>query len=508
MSRAWLSGVLAACGVDHAVPPPEPPPPPAHPDLVVVLVVDQLPARLLAAVAPDSRGGWSRFTAGYVATARHRHLATETCPGHAAVSTGASPHRSGIVGNGWREGGAAVYCLGEGRTPERLRAEALADTVTDAGGRAVALALKDRSAVMLGGHHPTAALYFERGGAGLVGEGRDRLGALPDWRCVGERRWEVPPERAARHAARFPDAQLFEADPAPTFPHVSPCDDPRRFFLSPDAGGFVVDAAIAAVDQLELGRGGHKDLLALSFSHVDAVGHTYTPDSWEALEVVERLDGDLARLFAHLDATLGADRWAAALTSDHGAPGSPRRIPVAVEDAAVAAAREAVGDTAEGLVFEEPWVWVPDPTPERRAAALAALRGALDGVEGVLAVVDPGDRATWPDDPKLAEALALGTFPGRSGDLAVLRRDGWQWSVRSRDGSGNLVVDDRGTTHGSTDDLDQRVPLWFTGAGVARGSAAHDLDVRQLAGTVAALLGVPVPRDAEVAPVREALARE
>jgi hypothetical protein len=489
---------LWACSTGAPPPaPPPPPPPPPRPALVVEVIVDQLPVRLLDAVAPGSNGGWARLALGYVATARHRHLATETCPGHAALSTGAAPNRSGIVANAWSVDGSSVYCVADGDA-RLLRTDALADRVTDAGGRAVALAVKDRAAILMGGHHPTATAWIDYAKTGEVrGAHLDALGPLPDWRCAGERTWTPLPEHVAGYAARFPDDQPFERAAPPTFPHRAPCADVRGFVASPDAGAWLVDAAIAAADHLRLGRSGTADLLAISFSQIDVIGHAHTPDSWEALDAMRRLDADLGRLFAHLDATVGAERWAVALSSDHGAPGSPRRIPRAPATAALAAARRDAGLPA-APVFEEPWVWLPPgATPAQRAKALGALRAGLAGVDGVLAVVDPADRSTWPGDDKLAEALALGVFPGRSGDLAVLRADGWQWQER----------DDRGTTHGSTDDLDQRVPLWLQGAGVAPGRADRDLDVRQLAPTVAALLGVDVPKDAQLPLIREALAR-
>jgi len=498
-----LVSSLGGCGTSPAPSPlqPEPvPPPQVHPSLVVLLVVDQLPVRLLDAVAPLATGGFRQLAQGYTATGRHRHLATETCPGHATLSTGSAPNRSGIVSNAWSEGGKEVYCVPPTRDASLLKTDALADRVTDAGGRVVSLAAKDRAAIMLGGHHPTAAAWLDYGDTKLVqGIHLEALGPLRDWKagCAGERVWTPLPDRVAGYAARFPDDQAFEADVSVTFPHTGACDDARRFLATPDAGTWLVDLGIGAVDQLKLGQSGHPDLLALSFSHIDVIGHTYTPDSWEALDALLRLDQELARLFTHLDATVGAGKWAVAMSSDHGAPGAPKPLPLQRAKDALAKADKAAGLGVS--TFEEPFVWLaPGATPPQRAAVLATLRTELAGVEGVSAVVDASDRSTWPTEPKVAEALALGLFPGRSGDLVVLREDGYQWSNRPLP---------RGTTHGSTDDLDQRVPMWFWGAGVRAGTAPGDLDVRQVAPTVAALLGVDVPRDAQLPLVREALQR-
>lgn len=492
-----------ACGPEPQAPPPPAPAVP-RPALVVLLVVDQLPTRLLDRVLPLASGGLKRLAGGYVATVRHPFIPTETCPGHAAISTGASPSRSGIVANAWFDGGE-VYCIPDEKDARLLVADALADRVTDAGGRAVALGLKDRGAILLGGHHPTAEAWFAYGEGGAVrGRGIEALGPVPEWRCQGERTWT--PLHPEAYGALFPDDQPFERDDTPAFPHTAKCDDARRFVSSPDAGAWLVDVAIGASDRLALGRGDAPDLLAVSFSQVDIIGHSYTPDSWETLDAMVRLDRDLGRLFEHLDRTVGTDHYAVLLTADHGAPpGFPDRIPAALEEKALRAAAGAAGLPGDDLPpFGEPWVWFPRPlAPEARARGISALRAELVGHPGIVAVVDTADAGTRPADPRLAEAVALGTYPGRSGDVAVLRADGWQWEWRIGPGK----VEARGTTHGSTDPRDAEVPLLLVGAGVSAGRAAAVLDVRQVAPTAAALLGVEAPRDAELGPVDVALAR-
>lgn len=472
-----------------------PPAAPAPPRLVVLLVVDQLPIRLYDRALPLATGGLARLATGYRGVARHRHLATETAPGHAAIATGAAPERHGIVSNRWFEGGAFVY----GGEVERLLADTLADRVTDAGGRAVAISLKDRAAILLGGHHPTGTAWLDVTGAGeLRGAPLEPLGLPPLPTCTGPRSWTVVDEaHATAYGALFPDDQPFERADPPTFPHSTPCGDPRAWMGSPEAGTWLVDAAMAASDRLLLGQSDRPDLLMVSFSHVDVIGHAFTPDSWEGMDAMARLDLDLGRLLDHLDGTVGAGRYSVALTSDHGAPaGNPSRLPASLVADAIAGAR-AAGLTADP-VFDEPWWWLPPGTPDAaRGPALDAIRSAFAGAPGVIAVVDPGEPGELP--APLAEAVRLGAYPGRSGDLAVLRADGWQWEVRVGD-----QLEPRGVTHGSTDPLDQTVPLVLWGAGVKPGSGA-ELDVRQLAPTLARLLQVDRPQHAQVGPVAEAL---
>src|SRR4051812_35056132 len=149
-----------------------------RPRLVVVVVVDQMRADYLDRFAPLFHGGFARFIHdGTVFTeARHDHSGTETSPGHATLSTGTFPSHSGIIANNWydRTEARVVYSVDDssvtigghprelGRSPRRLLTDALGDWVKRASPRSkvISVAIKDRAAILMGGHHPDAAYWY------------------------------------------------------------------------------------------------------------------------------------------------------------------------------------------------------------------------------------------------------------------------------------------------------------------------------------------------------------
>lgn len=454
---------------------------------MVLVAVDQLPIRLLDAtrpwLAPD--GGITRLLGGYRATAAHAHGGTTTCPGHATLSTGASPSVHGVIANRWHVAGKSVYCAdpdGDG-APDigALRAETVADRLVAAGGRVVSLGLKDRAPIMLGGRAPTALAWFDRKALAFV-PGGTACAAGCGWMDAAKPVLGQPwvPLRADYGV---PDDQPFESpELGRTFPKPPPTDA-AAWLYTPAAGSTLTDLAIAGVDALDLGSGPAPDLLAVAYSQVDYIGHAWTADSWEARDAVLALDRDLGRLFAHLDAKLGG-RYAVVLSSDHGStPGSAFRLdPVPVEAAVRAAATAAGAPDAPG-VLDEPMYWLPAGTdPSKRAAAARAAAAAFRA--------DPHVANAWAlhADPGTADPAVLLSYDAvRAGDVYVLLQPDTLW----------LYGDGTGTDHGTPYPADQDVPLLAWGAGVVTGVEGARTDTRVVAPTIAALLGIEAPKQAE-----------
>ncbi len=482
---------LAACGgapPEASSVPPEPVAQVAQADrrLVLFISVDQLPVRLLARAQPmlSPNGGFARLSRGFSATARHAHSDTTTCAGHATLSTGASPTKSGVIGNYWKGGDKLVYCVdpdGDGvMDVGALRADAAADRVIDAGGRVVSVGLKDRSPLMLGGHRPSAVVFIDKEkqafrGAPFAESVPVQLGSP----------WTL----SADVAHPGPDAGPFEMDRCGTaFPH--PTDSLDCWLRSPQSGTALTDVALAALTAYHLGDGQQPDLLAVAYSHIDYIGHTYTAESWESLDAILQLDRDLGRLLDGAEAA-APGRWAAVLSSDHGAiPGDGPRVQVQPALAAARKAAVAAGAPDAELMFDPPNVWLPSGTDaavrEAASQAVAQAFRAQAGVAGAWA---------WRTDAPPA-AVSLSTDPERSGDVYVLLNEATQWQ------DGPAV----GTEHGLPYDHDQLVPLLAVGAGVRSGVASGEVDTRQVAPAVTALLGVPPPRDAERSAPPELLA--
>lgn len=493
-----MLGILALLACPKTTPPPvvAPEPVPAAtapvPRLLVLVVVDQLPIRLLQMPSALYEGGLATLTGeeAFVSTARYAHAITYTCPGHATISTGAAPSVSGIISNDWYldpvPGTAPIYC----GDASFLRVETLADRVMQAGGQAAAVALKDRAALMLGGPRAQLVSWYDRGEGRFTGP----LSHL-DLSAWMSQPWEaLHPETYAQLVG--PDDGPLEADPGlgTTFPHPAP--DASTFLKTPFAGSALVDAALAAIELAELGTDPIPDLLALSFSQTDYIGHSYTSESWEALDGMVRLDADLDRLIAGIEERIGGD-FTVLLTSDHGSfPADKLRIGTdEVPDAANRALAEA---GIEGqVVFESPSIYLPAPLredPALRAPAATAIAeavAALPGIAGAWAWRDV------PPEGEHAEAVLQSVDEERSGEVYVMRSADALYDYPGSEG--------KGTSHGTAFPDDTDVPFLAWGTGVAAGASDQLLDVRQVAPTAARLMGLEPPAGSQGEPAAQAL---
>lgn len=462
------------------------------PALAVLIVVDQLPVRLLETPRERYSAGLARLTGpdAAVFTGHYAHAITYTCPGHATISTGASPSVTGIVSNHWYRPpkgdapGETVYCAERGF----LRVDTLADRVGAAGGKVASVALKDRAAIMLGGGAELVSWYDRTAGV-FTGP----LGAVPIAPHLKE--WTALfPEDYERWVG--PDAGPREADPriGTTFPHPAP--GPGELLYTPHAGDALVDAALAATDALALGTHDEPDLLTLSFSQTDYIGHAFTSESWEAMDGMIRLDRSIGRLLEGLEQRVGEGRLTVFLTSDHGASKAEGlvRVPYNAVPEAADAALVALGIDRPSM-FEAPSLWLPPiEDPELAAEAARAVAKAVAGIEGIEAAYP------WrldPVDGPHAQAIRFSLDPERSGDVYVLRGAGALFDYSGSEGLG--------TSHGTPFAFDTDVPILAWGVGV-RAGAKGDADVRQVAPTLAKLLGIEPPAAADQ-PAIDALLR-
>jgi arylsulfatase A-like enzyme len=495
-----------------------------RPALVVLLVVDQLARWRLDPSLPGGLGRLLREGRAF-ADATLAHGITETCPGHAAISTGVGPGRAGIPGNSVFVDGHPRYCALSG-TSALLRVDGLADRVRAAGGRAVAISEKDRAALMLGGRGQSLAIWLDPA-AGFVAARREGA-PPPPWLARFDAERGLAPFDARRFPAEwtnpraepraFPDGARWQSDRASrASPHpvrgATLSQTVERLLLTPLADALTLDLARAAVAAERLGAGRATDLLAVSLSANDYVGHAYGPDSQEALAALRTLDAHVGAFLRFLEERIGRGRLLVALTADHGvtpipelaeelltsecrAPGG--RVSGADLQARLAGlAREACrlptapdvawdGSSAFALGAE---TWRLCGRPREEAAELVAA--GLASHPAVVKVWTARDVAASP----CAGACALyraSWDAERSGDWVVQLDPGCLIS------SGHA-----GAGHGSPYLTDRAVPVVFWGSGVARGTvrgAAHTIDV---APTLAARAGLPAwPVDGRALPLR------
>jgi predicted AlkP superfamily pyrophosphatase or phosphodiesterase len=452
----------------------------APPAVVVLLVVDQLPAWSFADKVATSSGGFAELLRrGTGMVGRTPYAATATAPGHAALSTGAPPAVTGIIGNEWWDRGAgrevrSVEDPAGGSSTVHLRVEGVGDVVqrARAGSRAIAVSLKDRSALLALGKSGVA-VWYDKQCPCLVSNARPRLPWL--------RELADPVRFAARVAA---------APPPP------PGQD--AVLVTPLGDRIVLDAAIAALGDLDLDDGA-PDYLAISLSAHDYIGHAHGPESEASWAAFRSLDAGIAELIAALDATAGRDGWAMILTSDHGAPPVGARLTYQE----IAAVSERAATTAAGpgewiAATRAPYVYLSAeanrlPAP-RRAALLAAVTRALAATPGIERVWHTAELTGRCEQRRGDErALCLSIDPARAGEIMYSPAEGT--SVVDAD-DGDAV------THGTVHDYDREVPVIVVAPGSAvasPGAPGRTVSTLRVAPTLAALLGVPPPPAARAA---------
>jgi hypothetical protein len=506
------------------------PAPVAPPRLVVVIAVDQLRPDYLDRFRPwFGPGGFNRLLrAGAVyPRARYEHVTTETCPGHAVMLTGSYGGVNGIVAIQWYDPvqERALYCVedgsvtrvgarGGGRSPRRLLGATVGDLLklaTAGRSRVVTVSGKDRAAIMLGGHRADAAYWIVDT---LFVTSSWYRNDLPPWVAAVNRpgpvtryfgtRWDrlLP---ASAYAGTGPDDVPAEGEVegmGRVFPHR--IVDLDGFDHSPMADDVLADFAMRAVREERMGRDSIPDLLAISFSATDRIGHLYGPDSHEIMDQILRLDRTLARLFAFLDRTVGPGRTLIVLTADHGVaplpekldegrPDGPRRLDPAVLDSAVSLALT----DRYGPPGSNGWVSYDDaPLLYLSRTALAARKVGLEDAERVaqaalLAVPGVHDAVTGVELTRQratggASDVIRSYYPARGGDLYYFLDPYWL-----------PTTDSTGTGHGSPWRYDQEVPLLWQGAGIRPGVRGEPATVADIAPTLARLLGISTPGGAE-----------
>ena len=486
------------------------------PGLVVLVVVDQLRADLLTRYDDLFQGGFRRLLdEGRVfRNATHDHRVTETAPGHATLATGVHPSRHGVVGNYWwtREGGQwtgvenvvdpEVALVGEsqyaGASPRVLLREGVADWLRESrpDARVVALSGKDRGAVLLAGgagdrvywlepafgRFHTSTWYDDRD-PGWVRRFNEKV--LPE---LVEEEWRSTVPASARHRSR-PDTAPFEGDGVHTaFPHR--WADHRRGGEGPELttwwGGTpgpdraLLLLAREAVESEGLGEDATPDLLALSLSQTDHIGHGYGPLSREQLDNLLRLDGELGLFLGWLDERLGPGGWSLVLTSDHGAQDAPETVPGGLRLASDSLATvQAAVDRAL-----DPEARSADETPAQ------ALVRAVTGIPWIARAWTPAELRS--DAP--ADSMTL--FARRSWHperpTGLLGRLGLQILYEP----GVLPFGyEHGSTHQTGYHHDRHVPLIVVGPGVGKGTVDEPVGAVDVAPTLAVLLGIEPPAD-------------
>ncbi len=489
---------------------------PERPALVVVLTVDQLRPDYLERWYDQLRGGLRRLVdeGAFFVRAAQDHGVTETAPGHASILSGRFPYSTGIASNSAGVNTTTAPLLeaeGSGAAPFRFQGTTLVDWMAadEPQTRVLSVSRKDRGAILPIGRGSYPVFWYAQS-TGSFTTSTWYADTLPAW----VRAFNAEQRVSRRYAGRlwdlleglgsYPELDETPAEARsqePRFPHRLPADPmlARNLIIGfPYMDELVLDFAWAGVRALDLGAGPQTDLLAVSLSTTDAVGHRWGPDSRELHDHILRLDRMLGTFLDSLTALRGAGRVVVALTSDHGVAPSPdgrsswgdnrraARVPIEDFGRAIQSAMPAIassGIPADAFDFDGFTLSV-DRTKaagKERALQEIATTFATEArrVRGVQRV-DVLDRLARVDT--LEDAIArrwLHSFRPGGDVLAVVTL--LPYHVFN---GGNTA------THGSPHDYDVQVPLILWGAPFQPGKRTEPARVVDLAPTLAELLGV------------------
>ena len=505
MRSRFLAVLLVVCSgassYAQSQPRPAAPRPDLPPKLVLGIVVDQFRYDYLTRFRGDLTGGLKRLLEqGAVFTnANYDAAPTVTAVGHSTIFSGATPAISGIVGNQWwdRTAGKIVTSVsddqakmlganGPGASPDRLLVSTVGDELkmSGKGGKVIGMSLKDRSAILPAGHMANGAYWFNGASGGFVSS-TYYFPELPGW---------VRDFNAGHPADRFAGQEwLGHKMPAAAGPQLYNAIDATPF------GDELLEAlALRALGAENLGSGPQTDVLTVSFSSVDYVGHRDGPDSPEIHDMVVRVDKLIGALIDAAEARAGRGRVLVIFTADHGSTPVPEinqkrsmpggRLAWNAYSAAVEKALSEKFGTGQWISYSADGVLYlkPDPIPGKKLDMAEVQKVAADTVRAqphIARVYTKTQLASAAVSRDTVDSRIQNGFnPARSPDVFTVA-DPYYLFVAG------------GTTHGSPYAYDTHVPVIFLGstAHIRAGSYPGNITVQDIAPTLATLLGIQTP---------------
>jgi len=491
------------------------PPGPAETRLVLLIAVDQFRYDYLTRFRSEFTGGFKKLlTGGAVFTNAYlEHYPTVTAIGHSTMLSGATPSVSGIIGNDWfdRGSGKSVASITDDTvkpvgapgsstaSPRRLLVGTLGDEMKLASGaakgtpnapRVIGVSLKDRGAIMPVGRGADAAYWFDTKTGSFVSS-TYYMNDVPQWvQSFNNRR---PADSLAGQA------WLALSVGTPVLKQLPKEIDSKLYeavYGSPFGNQMLLDFTNAAIAEERLGQRAVLDLLSVSFSSNDSVGHTFGPDSPQVRDIAIRTDRAIGQLLDRVDQLIGLQHTIVALTADHGVAPVPESLTERSLPGGRMTNKELFGAIEQALTTrfgEGQWLMATagsspylnyqliadkqlDPTEVRRVAAAAAM--AVPHVARVY-TRDQLLRGEVASD-LIGSRVLRGFNAQRSGDLEIILEPYWMRQAT-------------GTTHGSPYNYDAHIPLILMGRGVKAGRYPGRVALNDLAPTLATLIEVDAP---------------
>ena len=464
------------------------------PRLVVGIVVDQMRwdylGRYYDRFAPD--GGFHRLIdQGFSCNnCLINYVPTTTGIGHTSAYTGTTPALHGICGNSFYVNGRKTSCTVDESvqpvganddkcrmSPHLLLATTIGDQLrlhTDFRSKVIGVSYKARAAILPAGHSANAAYWLSLESPVKFVTSSYYMTELPEW--------------VKRYNARMAnDADIQSAG--------------SDIGLTPTCGTMITDMVLAAIEGERLGMGEETDMLCVSYSQTDAIGHKWGTRGEHTDEAYLQLDRDLGRLFTALDGYVGQGNYLVFLTADHGAahnwgymqehnlnagPWSSGQMKEWIKQQLASALRDDGDYVADIMDYRIFFDW--QKIRQRGRNGNDIVHFVLDLVrqmDGVTFAAAFSELATTAMPPQLRDRALMGYYPGRSGDIIFFPQPGFyehgSWSSPT------------GTTHGEWNPYDTHIPCLFYGWKVPHGATSREVHITDIAPTVCQMLHIQQP---------------
>ena len=499
-------------------------PPPGTPKLILLVVIDQFGSSEFERIEPFFTEGFRYLidNGAVFPRAVHQHAQTETGPGHATISTGQYPRDHGVVSNWYVEPGLPeIIWVGDDdehdKSPHRLMVPSIGDLLKERypSAKVFSASAKARAAIMMGGKNANTAFWWEEENGLLESS---PYYDIPDWfgpfnnqRLATEfygKAWNPLP-LSAEAVAQLEIESLDLGPLRPSFPHVFGGLRPAPvetfyddLWGSPWLDEHLAQLAHAILEEEQLGTDDVPDLLALSFSVSDIIGHRFGPHSREYVDILLRQDKLLGELLSRIDSQVGLDQTLIVLTSDHGVVPVPEILQrwgkpgSRVDWETIHCVQQATLDLAEAHDVEE-WLiagtyLAPDLSEktglseielEQRTAKRLEECPAVERVWTDSQLTDPEALQHPSDENDERWLFANSYYSGRSAEFQIRYRE---YLMKSRGST---------TTHGTSYLYDRQVPIVFVMPGQAAARRDESIATVDIAPTIASLLGIPVSED-------------
>ena len=517
------------------------------PKLVVGIMVDQMRWDYVNKFKPffKSSAGFQRFIneGATVDNTLIPYLPTVTASGHACVYTGSVPALHGIAGNEWYDNvkQKKIYCVEDANvqtigssnnaagqmSPVNVWTTTLGDEIKLANNfksKVFGISLKDRGAIIPAGHSANGAFWYDSKSGNFISStyyGK----SLPTWvtnynnlhrpDSLYNLDWNLSLPASVYEANCDVDENKYESTPfgkeAKHFPYALKsfiAKDYSKISTTPYGNSLVEELAKQAIVNEAMGSDDITDLLAVSFSSPDYIGHSFGPDSWETMDGYIKLDELLADFFNYLDKQVGKDNYTVFLTADHAVANIPafnskHQIPAGLSNEAAVKNEISSMLTGKGLNanlisnisednihFNHPLM---DSLHISQDVLIDLISSYLEKKPEVLQVVDARHAASAPLPASLRERVVNGYSAQRSGDLVIINKSGYV------DGFAT------GTSHGTLYNYDAHIPLLFFGKGIKKTAVHRETYMTDIAPTITTLLGIQMPSGSIGKPILEVI---